>query len=404
MKITAVETVRLEEFPNLCFVRVHTDAGLVGLGETFFGASAVAAWVHESAAPVLLGHDPLAIERHWQSLVGFVGSRSTGVENRGRSAVDVALWDLLGQVTGQPIYQLLGGAVRERVPVYNTCAGYRYTRKRPKHAHLPVDNWGEGNLEGPYEDLDGFLYHADVLAQSLVDEGYMGMKIWPFDPYAEASGGHYLSTRDLKKALNPFEKIRNAVGDQIEIMVEMHSQWDIRVAKQIAQALEPFHPFWYEDPVRMDNLDVLREFAQSTRVPTAASETLGTRWAFREILERQAAGVLILDPTWTGGISEAKRIASMAEAYEVPVATHDCVGPVSLAVDVHLSVHFPNTLVQEVVRAFYSSWYGELVTQLPRVEQGYVYPLTGPGLGTQLRPEVLVRADVLRQTTTLGDL
>ncbi|MHB1628930.1 MAG: mandelate racemase/muconate lactonizing enzyme family protein [Bacilli bacterium] len=404
MKITAVETVRVEEFPNICFVRVHTDEGLVGLGETFFGSHAVEAWVHESAASVLVGKSPLRIEQIWQNLVGFVGSRSTGVENRGRSAIDVALWDILGQVTGQPIYQLLGGAVREKIPAYNTCAGYQYTRKRPKHAHLPVDNWGTDAAQGPYEDLQGFLWRADELAQSLVSEGYMGMKIWPFDPYAQSSGGHYISPMELKSALEPFEKIRKAVGDKIHIMVEMHSQWDLRVAKQIAKEVEAFSPFWFEDPIRMDNMSALREFSSSTRVPTAASETLGTRTAYLDVLSNQAAGVIIFDPSWTGGISEAKRIASLAEAFEIPVAAHDCVGPVSFVADVHLSMHLPNALVQEVVRAFYTSWYRELVTDLPRVENGYVYPLTGPGLGTTLRPDVFERTDVVRKTTALEDL
>ena len=403
MKISAVETVRLGEFPNLCFVRIHTDEGLIGLGETYFGAQAVSAWVHENAAPMLLETDPLTIERHWQNLVGFVGSRSTGVENRGRSAVDIALWDLLGQVTGQPIYQLLGGAMRDRIPAYNTCAGYHYVQKVPQHAHLPVDNWGAGRGQGPYEDLQGFLYHADELAESLRGDGFMGMKIWPFDIAAEKTGGHGISAQDLSKAMEPFEKIRRAVGDEIEIMVEMHSLWDLPTAKRIAQALEPLRPFWFEDPIRMDNTGSLREFARTTRVPVAVSETLGTRTGYRDVLEQQAAGVIIFDPTWTGGISESRRIASLAEAYEIPIAPHDCVGPVSLAVDVHLSIHLPNTLVQEVVRAFYSGWYGDLVTELPRLAAGYLYPLSGPGLGLQLQPDVFRRRDaVIRRTSAAG--
>ncbi|MBP1930146.1 mandelate racemase/muconate lactonizing enzyme family protein [Ammoniphilus resinae] len=392
MKITKIETIRVEEFPNICFVQIHTDEGFIGLGETYFGAEAVESWIHEMGANVLLGKNPLTIDKHWQDLVGFVGARSTGVENRGRSALDVALWDILGQVSNQPIYQLLGGATRDKIQAYNTCAGYQYTRKRPKHASLPVDNWNtEG--EGPYEDLEGFLYRADELAESLIEEGFMGMKIWPFDPFAEASKGRFISMEDLKKGLEPFEKIRKRVGDKIEIMVEMHSLWDLRTAKQIAQALEDYRPFWYEDPIRMDNLDALRNFAQSTRVPTAASETLGTRWAFREVMEKQAADVIIFDPTWTGGISEAKKIITMAEAYQLPISTHDCVGPVSFAVDVHLSINAPNTLVQECVRAFYSTWYKELVTEVPLIKDGFVYPLAGPGLGTKLNPEVFTRPD-----------
>ncbi|MCM3760394.1 mandelate racemase/muconate lactonizing enzyme family protein [Alkalihalobacillus oceani] len=399
MKITQIETIRLEEFPNICFVQVHTDQGHIGLGETYFAAEAVEAWIHEAGAPVLLGKDPLTIERHWQSMVGFIGSRSTGVENRGRSALDIALWDIFGQVTKQPIYQLLGGKCREKIKAYNTCAGYHYTRKRPKHASLPVDNWGVGDAQGPYEDLDGFLYHAGDLAESLVEEGFMGMKIWPFDLYAEATKGRYISPADLNKALEPFRQIRERVGNKIEIMVELHSLWDLPTAKQIAQALEEFEPFWYEDPINMDNLDALQEFARSTRVRTAASETLGTRWAFRDILERNAAGVIIFDPTFTGGISEGKRIATLAETYEVPVTPHDCVGPVSFAVDVHLTINAPNAFVQECVRAFYSGWYKELVTEVPVVKAGYVYPLEGPGLGTALRPEVFEREDMTKRVS-----
>jgi galactonate dehydratase len=138
-----------------------------------------------------------------------------------------------------------------------------------------VNNWGKDSSSGPYEDLEGFLYRADELAESLIAEGFMGMKIRPFDPYAEASRGHYISTEELKKGLEPFEKIRKRVGGKIEIMVEMHSLWDLRTAKQIAHALEDYRPFWYEDPIKMDNLDALKEFAQSIRFPTAASETLG---------------------------------------------------------------------------------------------------------------------------------
>ncbi len=399
MKIIKLETVQIEEFPNLCFVLIHTDEDLVGLGETYFHSSAVADWIHETGALALLGNNPLEIEKHWNSLVGFIGSRSTGVENRGRSAIDTALWDIFGQATGVPIYQLLGGAVRPDVPIYNTCAGYQYTRKRPSHGHLPVENWGTEAAQGPYEDLEGFLHRADELAHSLVAEGYAGMKIWPFDPFAQGTGGHYITTEDLKKGLEPFEKIRAAVGDKIEIMVEMHSQWDLRAAKQIAHAVDQFRPFWFEDPIRMDNISALKNFAESTPTATAASETLGTRWAYREIMEQAAADVIIFDPSWTGGISEARRIGNLAQAYELPVAPHDCVGPVTFCADVHLSVHLPNGFIQEVVRAFYTSWYRELVTNLPEIKDGRIYPLTGPGLGTALNPAVFSRSDITRRVS-----
>jgi len=230
------------------------------------------------------------------------------------------------------------------------------------------------------------------------------MKIWPFDPYAEESGGHHIAIEDLKAGMEPFRKIRQAVGDRMEIMVELHSLWDLRCAKLIAQALEEFSPTWYEDPIKMNNLDALAQFAQSTRVPTTASETLATRWSFRELLERRAVGIVMFDPAWVGGISESKKVASLAEAYQLPVAPHDCTGPVEFTTAVHLSINLPNAMIQETVRAYYTGWYKELVTAIPRVEGGKVYPLTGPGLGTTLLPEVFTRPDTHRESSRLSDL
>ena len=402
MKITAVETIVVDEFPNLCYVRVHTDEDVVGLGETFFAARAVSAWVHEVAAAYLLGKDPLQIDRHWQGLNPFVGFGATAVENRGRSAVDIALWDVLGKVCGQPVYQLIGGASRDRIRTYNTCAGYRYVRRVPETAGLPVSNWNtDPGAAGPYEDLDWFLNDAGGLAHSLLEQGITGMKIWPLDPYAEASGGQWISSDDLRKGIEPFRKVREAVGDRMELMVEMHSLWNLPSAIKIARALEEYEPTWFEDPVKMDNIDALARFAEATRVPTAASETLGTRWAYRELLERAPVGVVIFDPAWVGGISEGKKVATLAEAWQLPIAPHDCSGPVEFAAAVHLSINAPNALVQESVRAFYTGWYRELVTEIPRVENGWIYPLTGPGLGTELLPEVLERPDTTSRTSTL---
>src|SRR6188768_3455612 len=163
MKVTKVETIWLEEFSNVIWIQIHTDEGLIGLGETFFGARAVEAYIHETIAPYLLGKDPLQIDLHARNLYGYIGYRSSGVEMRGNSALDIALWDLFGKVTNQPIYQLLGGLSRESVRIYNTCAGYRYVRKAPRQA---VDNWGlpAGEVDGLYEDLDAFLNRADELA------------------------------------------------------------------------------------------------------------------------------------------------------------------------------------------------------------------------------------------------
>jgi L-alanine-DL-glutamate epimerase-like enolase superfamily enzyme len=400
VKITQLDTLRLGEFPNLLFVTVHTDEGHVGLGETFFGAQAVEAYVHETAAPYLLGKDPLQIERHATALRGYLGSASSGVEQRGNSAIDIALWDILGQVSGQPLYQLLGGASRDDVPIYNTCAGYRYVRERPIQA---VENWGLGNgePEGPYEDLEAFLSDAGRLAEDLLAQGISGMKIWPFDPYAEASNGMAISEHDLDRSLEPFRKIRRAVGSAMDVMVEFHSLWDVPTAQRILRALEEFEPYWYEDPVRSDSPSALAQVARSTRIPVAAGETVAGRRAFRELLDREAVQVVIVDLSWCGGISEARKIGTLAETYGIPVAPHDCTGPVVLTASTHLSIHLPNTQVQETVRAYYSGWYSELVTALPTIENGRIRPPEGPGLGTSLRPDLRERADAHVRSSTL---
>jgi len=392
MRISRIETLRLDEFPNILWVMVHTDSNLVGLGETFFGAQAVEAAMHETVASQMLGADPLAIERHSRQLLqNYVGFKSTGAEIRAVSAFDIALWDLFGQVTGQPVYQLLGGRCRDTIRAYNTCAGYRYVRAKPVQR---TENWGLGQSPaGPYEDLDAFLTRADELAESLLAEGYTGMKIWPFDFAAEASNGTDISTVDLRRALEPFEKIRKRVGDRIDIHVELHSLWTLPAAIKVAKAIEPFLPYWFEDPIRPSNLDALLEFRQSTPVWTTASELLSTRWAFRELFEKRAVSVAMLDIGWCGGLSEAKKIATMAESYELPIAPHDCTGPVVLAAGVHLSAASPNTLVQEVVRAFYHGWYQELAIDLPPLQGGYIRPLDKPGIGVRLRPGLADRPD-----------
>jgi galactonate dehydratase len=402
MKVVEIGTLRLDEFPNILFVEVHTDEGLTGLGETFFGAQAVEAYVHESVAPYLLDKNPLHIDRHANELYGYLGYAGSGAETRGNSAIDIALWDLFGKATEQPIYQLLGGPSREKIRIYNTCAGYRYVRETPRQE---VSNWGltEADPEGPYEDLDAFLHRADELAESLLLQGITGMKIWPFDPYAEESSGSYISTSDLQKALEPFRKIREAIGTEMDVMVEFHSLWNLPTAQKIARALEEFEPFWFEDPIKADDLGALAEFASSTHVPVTASETLSGRRAFRELMEKGAAKVVMLDIGWCGGLSEAKKIATMAETYHLPVAPHDCTGPVVLTASTHLSLNLPNALIQETVRAYYTGWYKELLTKLPTISDGYVSPPEGPGLGTELLPDLHERPDAHVRSSRLED-
>ena len=390
MKITRLETLRLAEFPNLVWVRVHTDGGLAGVGETSFAAQSVEAYLHEFVAPRVLGRDPLEIERLTRGLTGYLGFRGSGVETRAVSAFDIALWDLYGKVCGQPLYQVLGGASREAIRTYNTCAGYRYIRDARQQASA---NWGLGASEGPYEDLDAFLHRPDELAQSLLEQGIGAMKIWPFDTYAEASEGLHISASDLQTALEPFRRIRRAVGNRMDIMVEFHSLWRLPAAQRIARALAEFDTYWHEDPIRMDSLALLRQYARASRAPVCASEILAGRWSFKDLLETEAVGVVMFDLAWCGGISEARRIAALADAWQLPVAPHDCTGPLVYLASIHFSIHAANALVQESVRAFYTGWYRELVTHVPQPASGLFAKPPGPGLGAELLPELWQRDD-----------
>ncbi|MDB5893192.1 MAG: dehydratase [Rhodoferax sp.] len=400
MKITQVDTVQLAAYPNITWVQIHTDSGLVGLGETFRGAQAVQAQIHELTAPYLLGKDALAIEAHHHHLLhGYIGFASSGVETRAASAVDIALWDLLGQATNQPLYQLLGGVVRDRVPVYNTCAGYTYNSATQRR--VVTDDGTELPPEGPYEDQEAFVKRPAQLAESLLSEGYKAMKIWPFDPFAAASRGQAISAKDLDTALKPFREIRRAVGEEMDIMVEFHSMWNLPMAVRIAQALEEFKPYWAEDPIQMTNLDTIAEYRSRVRIPVCASETLATRQPFLHLLKNNAVDYVMLDLSWVGGITEAKKIAAIAQAFHKPVAPHDCTGPVVLAASLHMAMSTPNVVLQEVVRAYLSGWYRDLVTQLPTVRDGFATVPAGAGLGMALSPALLQRSDVTVRSSRL---
>jgi galactonate dehydratase len=398
VKVTAIETIRLGEFPNLIWVRLKTDEGLTGLGETFMGAAAVEAYIHESAASKLIGRDPLQIEALNRSLINYLGWRGTGVETRGNSAIDIALWDMFGKATGLPVCEALGGRSRDRIRVYNTCAGYKYIRDERSQA---VSNWGldKDKKQGPYEDLEGFLHRADELAHSLLEQGITGMKIWPFDIAAERTGGWDISAAELDAALEPFAKIRKAIGNRMDIMVEFHSLWSLPMAQRLAQTLAQFDTYWHEDPFRLDNLADLKAYAAHSKAWICASETLAYSHSFREYLETGVAGVAMLDLSWCGGLSEARKIAALAEAWHVPVAPHDCTGPVVYAASCHFSLHARNALIQESVRAFYTGWYTELVTELPSISQGEVTVNMKPGLGLDLLPGLERRDDAMVRTT-----
>src|SRR5215210_540294 len=303
--ITALRTIRLAERPNLIWVQIDTDEGLSGLGESFRGAEAVEAVVHEHVAPWLIGRDSRHIEAVSQYLMRpYIGFGGSGAEIRAASAVDVALWDLAGQRQGVPTYIAMGGGVRERIRVYNTCAGYSYNTTGGRRVPGQADA-----AAGPYDDQIAFMRDAGALGESLLAEGYGAMKIWPFDVYAESTGGHMISLTDLKSGLEPFRKIRAAVGHRIEVMCELHSLWSSTAARTICQALENYDVFWAEDPIgKMEDTAALADLRRHTRVPICGSETLAGAVKFQEMLRANAVDIIMLDTGWCGGLTEARKI------------------------------------------------------------------------------------------------
>ena len=384
-KITALRTIRLPDRPKLIWVEIETEDGLTGLGETFRGAQAVEAVLHEQVAPALLGRPAENITAISHSLLStYVGFNSSSAEVRAASAVDIALWDLAGQRSGVPVYVALGGAMRDRVPVYNTCAGYDFNTSSGGRRAIAASD----RSNGPYDDQIAFMRDAGGLAESLLSEGYRAMKIWPFDDFASVSA-HHISLSDLKTGLEPFRKIRAAVGDRIEIMCELHSLWGSHAAARICDALAEYRVLWVEDPIaKMDNVSAVADLRRQTRAPICGGENLAGAKRFQDLLAADAVDFVMLDLTWCGGLSEARKIAAIAETHARPLAPHDCTGPVALMAGLHLALHAPTAIFQEVVRASLATWYPELVDRLPVIREGIALAPTDAGLGTALLPHV----------------
>jgi len=373
MRITAVETIHLKRAISVhagpiqwLWVRIHTDSGLVGLGETYPYPEAEKAVVLRSLAPVLLGRDPSQIDRLWADMlqaVSFCGW--AGAEMRAISAVDIALWDLAGKVANLPIYQLLGGASRDSIRTYNTC----------------------------YDHLD-FLTEPVRLAADLAESGIHAMKIWPFDPMAKETRGQFITADQMRRGIEPLRLIHEEFGDSMEVAMEFHGYWNLPCAIKIAQALEPYAPMWLEEMLPQDNMAAYRELAGATRLPLCVSERLMTRFGFRELIDNRAARIIMPDVCWCGGISEAKKIATMAETHYLPVAPHNCGGPVLHVASLHLASNVTNLYILESVRRHYLDEYRGIVTgMLPPVNGEFALP-AGPGLGVELCPEVMAREDV----------
>ncbi|RIK81813.1 MAG: dehydratase [Planctomycetota bacterium] len=420
MKIVKIETLRFEAesaeawqaqhkvarqaMPNNLWVRIYADNGLIGLGETYYTPRAIAAVIHDTYAPLLLGRDALDIENHWNncfSLANFCGY--AGAEMRALSALDFALWDLAGQYLGQPIYNLLGGRSRDRVPVYNTCVS-----------------------SGNNRDLDDCLEgRAGDVAQSLLKQGIRAMKIWPFDQFGSTLAGptklkesvvmwggktaagvlsHSIDNDEIRRGCAIVEDIRRAVGDRMQVAIEGHARWDLPAATRIAKALEPLDIMWLEEIMPPDNVEAYVRLKQATSIPICQSERVFTRYQMRPWIERPAADIIMPDFSWCGGFTEGRKICSLADTYFLPITSHDTIGPVGLWAAAHLMLHIPNAMTMETVRSYIDGWYNEVVTDKIRIVEGHLLLDGKPGLGTKLREDFLARPDAVLESTTLDSL
>jgi|688.fasta_scaffold00250_52 L-alanine-DL-glutamate epimerase-like enolase superfamily enzyme len=396
-RIVAIETlVPHDVMPGLLTLRIHTDAGtvdgqpVVGHGESYYIPTAVAAVIHDFFAPRLLGADALAVESHWRFLyermTAFAG---TGAELRALSAVDLALWDIAGQLARQPVWRLLGGPVRDAIAVYNSCGGPFYGRSN--RATPAASGWpghGDPGQSGPLEDNWSSIHRPAELAKELVSLGYRGMKLWSFDAVYRRSGGHLLSAADLREGLAPFDAIRAEVGDKIEVMLDGHGFFSLAAALQIAHAIRDYRPLWLEDVLRPDSIQTMSTFRQRIDVPVAVSEMLVTLDAYRQVLAGEAADYVMIDPTWAGGISGSRRIADLAQLHNVAVLMHDCTGPMTLLAGLQIAASHTAVTLQETVRAHLATLYPSLIDQTIQVVEGHLPLPARSGLGARWLPQL----------------
>lgn len=392
-RITAIETaIPAGIMPNLVLVRIHTEDGFTGCGETYYTPHAIAALVHDWMAERLLGADALAIESHWR----FFYERCTpfghpGAEMRALSAIDLALWDLLGQACQQPVYRLLGGPTRDRIPIYNTCGGPTYGARNDVNGSARHPGWpgyGDVGKPGPLQDNWASSYAAGDLAEELVAEGIPALKLWPFDRFAHRNGGLHLSWEEVEEGMKPLREIRDRVGMKLDIAIEGHGFFQLPAALRIAEALREIRPLWLEDVLRVDNIATLADFRRRSGLPIAASEMLLGRKEHLNVLQQQACDYCMVDPTWNGGISETRRVIDLAQSFNIPATIHDCTGPLTLFSGLHLAAASTNVVFQETVRAHIRSFYDKLVDTLPVVAEGKAQLPSGVGLGTRLREEL----------------
>lgn len=380
MKITKVEAVRFnpkkriaDVAPNWMWVRLTTDQGITGVGETYPGHEAHLGALKE-IAPQLIGKDPTRIDRLWQDIFYRIGYQPWGgADFRILTAINIAQWDILGKASGMPVYKLLGGRAQEKLMVYNTMNGW------------PLNGMREHT-------------HPEQLAEFLLKRGIRGIKIYPYDrgPVNALArhGGTFISQSELKQSLDPIQRIRKAVGDDMEIGLDLSSRWNLPCSLQIAHSLEPYGIMWIEDPMLPDNLAAYASLNRETSIPICLSERLATRFRFREMFEQRAVDVVMFDVTWCGGLSEAKKIADMADTYKIPSAPHTGGGPVLWISSLHCATTLTNFYILESVYHLYNDVYPYFVKDVPVPIDGYATPPDKPGLGVELREEAVRNGDV----------
>jgi galactonate dehydratase len=361
MKITDVETFVVgTDWRNLTILRLHTDEGLTGLGEARMvnHTDALVGYLAEAGPRHVVGHDPFRIEELVKKLGRDDFSRAGEVLSSGMAVFETACWDIIGKALDQPVYNLLGGPVREKVKAYAN--GWYRVERTPEEFH--------------------------AAARKVVERGYRALKLDPFGP------GHYELERDEKlRAVALVEAVRDAIGPEPEIMLEMHGRFSPATAVEMAKMMEPFGLGWVEEPVPPVNLKALKKAAEGMPggIPVATGERIHQRLEYREVFELQAADVIQPDISHIGGLLETKKLAAWADAYYVTLAPHNVGGQINTAAALHLAACTTNFKIQEYFNDFADPWVRETAPGLPEVVDGYFALPQGPGLGVELDEEVI---------------
>jgi len=380
-KITRIETVYWKSrgdapfWPHWTWVKIDTDTGISGIGETYPRNPAEAAVIH-SAASSLLGHDPRDIERIWADLYrSFDFQIAGGAEIRALSAIDLALWDLLGKHLEVPVFRLIGGRANPEVRLYNTCFPYKYD----------------------------FNKDPEKIMGELIDtRGIKAIKIWPFDGAAARNRNQYITPQDLDQALRPVKKLRDAFGSEIEIAIEFHAQWNVTSAIRIAHALEPYQPMWLEDMLMPGNFAQYHEVASATSLPLIAGERMAGKLQFQQLLESRTVKYVMFDLTWCGGLTEARKIAAMADSFELPIAPHTAGGPLLFYASTHLSTASPNVWIQESCQRFYEHDWPAMLENPIAPKNGFISMPEDSGFGMRIKPEAWNHPAAVRQISGRG--